>query len=663
MKKLRFIALFLASLTVIILAAGCMSGGSDTTAAPVPQTDGTTEEASREPETTEPETYDPALDVSELVKDEDGNVDVKPIDPGLFVGVDGLGRTLLTHDDVGDVREDKTVGIFYSSWHGDFADEAILAYNNQEILDKYPDINKNNFNDSRWGTAHYHFWNEPVYGYYSGNDEWVIRRQAELLADAGVDCVICDNTNGAFTWMTTAKKLMKVFHEARVDGVKAPTVTFLLPFGATDGARSQINKFYEQIYKAEYYPDSWTMWDGKPLIIGYKSCLDRSAENYKEISKFFTWREGQPDYRATQTASGQWGWLSLYPQATYKAKMKDKTVEEITVGVAQNYNWKKKGLTAMNGDDVTDRTYTSKGYDTQPNAELYGANFAEQFEYALEVDPRFIFITGWNEWVAIRQREWPPAGHSAAGVVGNAFADQFDDIASRDIEPTRGRLLDHYYYQMVNFIRRYKGVNALPASSSAKTIDINGGFGQWANVLPEYNSYQGNTGNRAALGYGNPAGGGRFRYKDESGRNDIYDMKVAQDKNNVYFMVRCVDDITPYTDENWMRLYIDTGDSEKSWEGFEFILNKTSPSDDHTASLCTFTGSGFETEAVCDVQYSVKGNVLAVSIPRSALGIGEGKFTVDFKWADNSADGDVMDFYTKGDAAPGGRFRYRYTSE
>lgn len=664
MKNLRITAVILAFLTLIPAIAGC-GGGADTTAAAtsVPDTSAAGESAVTEPEETADESYDPALDISALEKDEDGNVAVKPVDPGLLVGVDGLGRMLLTHEDVGDVRADRTVGIFYSSWHGDFAEQAMLAENNQEILDKYPDIDKNDFNDKRWGNSGYHFWNEPIYGYYSGNDEWVIRRQAELLADAGVDCIICDNTNGAFTWMTTAKKLMKVFHEARVDGVKAPTVTFLLPFGATDGARKQINELYEKIYKAEYYPDSWTIWEGKPLLIGYKSSLDRKAENYKEILSFFTWREGQPDYKAKQTASAQWGWLSVYPQATYKAKIKNTEIEEITVGVAQNYNWKKKGLTAMNGDHVTDRTYTSKGYDTRENAELYGANFCEQFDYALETDPKFIFITGWNEWVAIRQKSWPPQGASPAGVIQNAFADQFNDIASRDIEPTKGRLKDHYYYLMVNYIRKYKGVNAPQEASGKKTINVLGGYGQWANVLPEYNSYQGNTGKRAALGYADPAGGGRIKYKDESGRNDIYDAKVAQDKNNVYFMVRCVDDLTPYTDENWMRLYLDVSESDKNWETYEFVLNKTSPKDEHTAVLEAFTGNGFESEPVCDVEYGVSGNVLMVKIPRSALGVGGGQFTLDFKWADNSANGDIMDFYTLGDAAPGGRFKFRYASK
>ena len=54
-------------------------------------------------------------------------------------------------------------------------------------------------------------------------------------------------------------------------------------------------------------------------------------------------------------------------------------------------------------------------------------------------------------------------------------------------------------------------------------------------------------------------------------------------------------------------------------------------------------------------------NYLVVKIPKSYLGITGDKFTVNFKWNDNMQnDGDVMDFYSNGDTAPGGRFMYSY---
>jgi len=43
--------------------------------------------------------------------------------------------------------------------------------------------------------------------------------------------------------------------------------------------------------------------------------------------------------------------------------------------------------------------------------------------------------------------------------------------------------------------------------------------------------------------------------------------------------------------------------------------------------------------------------------------LGTGSFTLRFKWADNNlAEGDILDLYQYGDAAPGGRFMYRYAA-
>ena len=61
------------------------------------------------------------------------------------------------------------------------------------------------------------------------------------------------------------------------------------------------------------------------------------------------------------------GLAPVYPQVVYNNC--DGTPEQTTVGVAQNYS-AEAGLTAMNGENVFSRTYTSKGYDTRANAKL-----------------------------------------------------------------------------------------------------------------------------------------------------------------------------------------------------------------------------------------------------------------------------------------------------
>ncbi len=651
MKKIKFISMALAALMLASSLLACADDISD-------PSDTSSQNTGDVPTAGE---YDSALDNSAVTLYSEGDytsLTANYASTSSWVFTDGLGRTSSSNAEVGNLKEEKFVGVFYSPWHGTFAPQQ-YAYNIQNILDKYPDIDINDYNDSRWGKkGAYHFWNEPIYGYYSCKDEWVIRRQAEMLAAAGVDAIVCDNTNGTFTWADSMMKMLKVFNQARVDGVQAPKVIFHLPFFDNDAAITQIKELYKRFYTKEQYNDCWFMLDGKPLIIIDPAILNpRTDPSLQEIVDHFTFRAGQPDYTDRQTKAKQWGWLSVYPQATYTVNNKrGEDVEEMTVGVAQNHNYVDRSLTAMNGQNVTGRTYTSNGYDTRENAVLYGANFAEQFEYALKKKPKFILITGYNEWVAIRQEEW--------NGVTNAFADQFNDVYSRDVEPTKGALKDHYYYQMAEYIRKFKGADAVPEASSPIKIDINGGYGQWANVAPRYITYAGNTFERNGRGYLDPSTGAQLIYKDSTGRNDLYDFKVARDNEYVYFMARCVQDITPYTDEKWMQLYIDVNDGEANWETFDYILNKQTPKSESVAVLEKFTGNGFDTEAAGDVEYHVNGNVMMVKIPKALLGITSNEFTVNFKWTDNvQVQGDIMDFYLTGDVAPTGRFKYQYNAK
>ncbi|MHC1696031.1 MAG: hypothetical protein AB9835_12350 [Eubacteriales bacterium] len=556
---------------------------------------------------------------------------------------DALGRTLPDISTAGAVRKDKFVGIFYWTWHYNFTGNT--PFNNTAFMKLHPEV-KNDYNSPLWdtGTSNQHFWDEPLFGYYDTRDKWVLRRHAEMLADAGVDVVIFDCTNGTFTWRPSYTALLETFAEARADGVKTPQIAFILPFGANDDTAVSLRQLYLDIYRRDKYRNLWFYWEGKPLIMAYPDSLKNRDDLSKEIKEFFTFRPGQPSYTKGQERDDQWGWLSVYPQQVYKNP--DGTPEQITVGVAQNHS-KELGLTAMNGVNVFGRTYTSKGYDTRENALLYGANLEEQFEYALEVDPEFIFITGWNEWVAGRYEEW-------CGVK-NAFPDQFDETFSRDIEPTKDTLKDNYFYQMVSYIRRFKGVRELPEASGEKSIKL-GASGQWDDVSPAYRSYQNNTKARDHGGY---AG---CYYKNETGRNDIVLSKVARDKDNLYFMVQSSSVLSPKSDKLWMRLLLDIeGYDAPTWEGFQYIVNRTSPSDKATLEK---SDGGWTWSEVGGVEYSVNGNTLEMKIPKSLLGITGDKFTVNFKWCDNNLEsGDIMDFYQYGDTAPQGRFCYVYKAE
>ncbi len=583
--------------------------------------------------------------------------------PDTWAMTDGLGRVLSDNEDVGNLKNNKTVAMFYWPWHQEFSQEN-GAYNLTEILSLYPKA-VNDYDHKAWSLfpSAYYFWDKPIYGYYSTNDIYVVRKQAELLADAGVDVIIMDCSNGSYLWEYAVDMIFRVFQQAKKDGVNVPQVSFLLNFSGGASGAGQITTLYNKIYKAGKYSDLWFYWDGKPLIMVDPNCIASNAE----ISKFFTFRRPEAGYNFDDTTvqDNRWSWLSIYPQARNGVDSKG-NVEEMAVGVAQN--WNHQGLVAMNDPDgnVRGRSYTSGNYSysynkngqtvtinkNTANSVYYGLNFQQQWDYAIKNNPEIIFVTGWNEWVAVRQEKWQGTE--------NAFGDQYSPEYSRDIEPSEGILKDYYYTQLAENIRRYKGVSALPVTSANKTIDINAETDQWANILPEYSHYANNkTGSRNNYGYGDLM----YKTTDETKcRNDIVSSKVAYDDQYVYFMAETVKEITPYTDGRWMRLLIDTtpGSTTNSWEGFDYIINRNT--EDRTASTTLLEKStgGWNFTAVGEVEYSVSGKRIQIKIPRSYLGFDSASKPVfNFKWTDNNlADGDIMSLYTEGDNAPGSRFTF-----
>lgn len=565
---------------------------------------------------------------------------------------DALGRELSTHAEVGDPREGKFVGLFYWTWHArQSKDKAALDVT--EYLVRNPGA-KDDFDNPIWpkGNGHPWFWSEPLFGYYKSTDEWVLRKHAEMLADAGVDVIIFDCTNGNITWKESYTKLCEVFVDARKDGVRTPQIAFMLPFSLTPGGKEIIRELYTELYKAGKYRDLWFYWKGKPLIMALPEFVngvqgdgeDDSLE--REMRDFFTFRPGQPVYNVGPTRPDHWGWLEIYPQHGF-AKNEDGTFEQMTVGVAQNWS-KERGLTAMNAPGAFGRSYAhERGHITEPGAVNYGHNFQEQWERALKVDPEFIFITGWNEWIAGRHKFW--------GQQENAFPDQFNQEFSRDVEPMKGGHGDNYYYQMVSNIRRFKGMPTLSTVSSPTTVSIDGRFSEWEDVLPEYKSYEGNTKHRDHDGWGS------FHYRNKTGRNDIVQAKVARNDLFVYFYVETAEAMTPVTDEGWMRLFIDVDRNQNTgWEGYDFVINRINP---EQKAILEKSDAAWYWQKVGEVNYEVKANKMELRIPRSHFGEDK-KLDFEFKWSDNmQEEGNIMDFWRNGDVAPGGRFNFPYTTQ
>ncbi len=581
-----------------------------------------------------------------------GHAVAQPVNSDQWAATDALGRRVREYRDASDKKQDKFVAIFYWTWHQGDDDTTYHIKNITEIVRKYPEAMKD-YHHPAWGDKQpgFFFWEQPLLGYYKTTDPWVLRKHAEMLADAGVDAVFFDCTNGDLTWKESYEALLKTWDQAQKDGVNTPRIAYMLPFGPVPHGLTSLRQLYREVYKPGRYRNLWFFWKGKPCIMGYPDNLTDSPED-KEIAAFFTFRPGQPDYVSGPSRNDQWGWLENYPQHGY-VKGADGKFEQVTVGIAQNASPETKGhCSAFNLPGSYGRSFTKRnGFDPRVDGYLYGWNFMEQWDRAFELDPELVFVTGWNEFTA---GQWLPVN----GWTGKpfSFVDQFDWEHSRDIEPNKGwgDKGDVYYLQLTDQVRKFKGMSAPDKVSVPKTIRIGKADG-WAEVAPYFRHYKGNTQHRDHRG--------RYDqyYRNNTGRNDIVGAKVARDAEKVYFYVETSETLTPQTDRNWMMLFIDVDrDKSTGWNGYDFIVNRVNPKD-NKAVIEKNVGNRWEWRKTAETKFAVNGNKLELEIPRSVLNLTGKAVNIEFKWNDNMQEnGNIMDFYVNGDTAPGGRFNFVY---
>ncbi len=547
-----------------------------------------------------------------------------------WVATDGVGRTLPGYAECGPPRPGKYVGVFYFLWLGQHGTGG--PYDITRLLEENPA-------DPQWGPLHsFHHWGEPELGYYLSDDSYVLRRHAHMFADAGVDVVIFDVTNG-YPYQTVYTQLCNVFSQIRTEGGTTPRIAFLAPFWDPD---PMVRQLYDNLYGPGLFADLWFTWKGKPLILADIDLVTDPAHK-----DFFTFRKPVPSYFPGPDGPDQWGWLEIYPQHGFY----DETgaIEEVTVSVAQNAV--DHALTAMSDPrGAMGRSWHGGHKEPGANAVNHGYNFAEQWQRALELDPAFVFVTGWNEWVAQRLDSFGPVSGDAV------FVDAYTQEYSRDAEPMKGGHTDNYYYQMVANIRGFKGVRAPQAAGPARTITIDGTFEDWTAVDPEFRDTAFDTVHRNHDGWGSAG-----PYVDTTGRNDIVRIMVAYDDEFVYFYAKTQEDLTASSDPNWMLLFIDADSNhETGWEGYDYLVNQEVV-DANTTTLKRSQG-GWNWSPVEQVPYRATGNRLELRLPRTAVGMAQvPDVTFDFHWADNlQQPGEIADFALSGDSAPNRRFNYHF---
>lgn len=586
----------------------------------------------------------------------------RDIQSDTWVAIDALGRALPSGKEAGAVRPDRFVGVFYYLWHGahGYSDEGGGHDQNKvkvpvgKDLEAPYDITKilqQPKEQRQWGPVNrFHHWGEPLFGYYVANDDWVIRRHAQMLSDVGVDVVLFDVTNG-FTYHDISFNLLRIYSEIRADGGRTPQIAFLCNGSLINAARNAAAALWRNLYLPGKYQELWFQWKGKPLILGDPEAFTDEMKAFFSIRNSWAWSRGGQNGQPTKwfgDGKDCWNWLDYTPQNYGWHNSPDKP-EQVPVATAQHPH-----------PDIGKSYHDGK--PMHPPATEKGLYFAEQWKRALEIDPEFILVTQWNEWVAQRfinkgEKHFENYAGEPNQPGDSVFIDVYNQEYNRDIEPMKGGHGDNYYYQMAANIRKFKGARPAPQAGAPQSIDLAGRLEQWDGVQTTYFDTVKDTLPRDHHGWG-----GAGPYRDESGRNDFVSAKVARDAQNLFFMVQTAQPITPPSGENWMELFIAaTGFAAPAWEGFHYRLRLEDAGQGlYAVERCE---GGFKWTKFGSAKFVATGNTLQLALPRSLLGQCAAEESLDlcFKWSDNRQTTEAIDWLKFGDTAPNARFMYRYS--
>ena len=549
-----------------------------------------------------------------------------------WAATDGLGRALPTHAQVGDPRANREVGAFYFLWLGREERDS-GPFNLTQIMAAHPDALLPGHGDVLGGVPGFHWWDEPIWGYYNSADPAIIRKHAQMLSDAGVDMLLFDASNN-YNYPDVVNAICREFHRMQRAGQRVPRLAFHTVASSGEQQVKQVQTIYDSFYKSGENDDLWYRWKGKPLIVADPN------QNFAEgLGDYFTFRKTY--WGGKNPGPGAWDTDGFYPsgEARHDQFNAMGQLEQLAVPVASSII--NSPISRMGSGTGRSWHKTQKeGYrDLAPGAIARGIQFQDNWDYALQKDPPFILTYGWNEWIV--QRFAYPDGTSY-------FVDQFTDEFSKDIEPMKGGFGDAYYYQLAANVRRYKGVRALPPIARRR-ISLKGNAEPWDAVGPEFRDTLGDAVARDFVGW-NPT----LHYRNTTGRNDIKRAKAALSGADLAFYVQTSEHLSAPVPGDWMTLYIDADrNAATGWMGYDFRVSPAS-------GVIERNLGGYQWGQGRKVKTRIGGDSVEVLVPRALLNLAANAAGVDFKWTDNCYQkGDWSDFTLNGDAAPNDRFNYR----
>lgn len=587
-----------------------------------------------------------------------------------LVGVDHLGRVF---HPIHSFRDDKQTGLFFWPWIGQpyatgiYDATKILAMPNGVSL--LTDFNMYDEKISPNGQAH--FWGEPIWKYYNSEDEWVIRKQMQMLTMAGIDFIYFDTTN-ALIYQNVIIKILRIISEYQHKGWNPPKIMFY----THSKSIQTTNWIYREIYQPGLYPETWYRIDGKPAIVAYTNVEDDLAEaksrndiDYAptplsdEILAFFHFFK--PQWPSDSFIENGFPWVEwTYPQPIHSGVMSVTVASHpmVPMSFSLTRGWNNWG----------------RGWNPEIKKNVLedvekGAFFQKQWDRAIEADPDIISIGGWNEWIAYKQ-PWD-GEYMLCDAVNIEF--------SRDIEPMKGGYQDAYYIQMIQNIRRYKGSAFLGMKTEKKgrgtndfrdrektkstgvtlaadgfaeqeqTIRLSGKLAQWDKV-----NYRIINIGSDDIGRDNYGISQTVHYKQDAPQHILQEVRITHDRQYVYFYIRCNRTMQVEHTHRQLQLLIGTGEpGSRVWECYDYRIGRAY--DDSFATIDRI-GKDFSHMEIGKASYTLQDSILLLRIPRDAIAL-DTHDVFYFKVASEvNEPSDLMSYYTSGSCMPMGRLSYLY---
>ena len=662
-------SLLLAVWMALSLMAACGGNGTLDTTAPdfdAPATDAPAQTSPTADETeqdsvaeTEPETEAPVVDTADRVEDTRG-LTAAEYSVLNITGTDDFGRVINAVD--GKIDDDRYVGMFFfltlgqhDNHSGIFDVDLITAGGtHHKAFTAYDTF------ITPVGAAH--FWGEPVWGYYNSEDPWVIRKQVEMLTMAGVDFLVLDTSNNVLYERVTTQ-LFAILQEYDDKGWDVPKVVYYLGKHDVNADISVFKQVYKIFYEKDTYKNLWFTPndDTKPMIIApdtvISSFKNSANASEKALYEFFDFRVTQwpidsPVNEPVYEYGAPWIDFSL-PQTSQEGWISLSCAQHVSVNMTDMESSRGRGWTPL---VYQEKTGLWKGRNDHQNW-LQGPNFQAQWNTVLEMtaeekksQARFVFLTGWNEWVAQKIRISD----------GNYYmVDTYNPEYSRDLEPSRSAgMKDYFYLQTIMNIHNDNYSAAVHYIYDSKTPDITkDDTAVWDMSNAVYRDFTGECIPRDFTNMDRS-----MNYVDNTNRNDIDTVTVLRDSEYLYFRVTCVNDITAYTegDQGWMNLWIRTDAAgNETLNGYDFVINRQVNGNKTEIIRCK---SAENMTSVGQGDVYVYGKVMIVRVPLRVLGLNIANYHVQFKVTDNvqNMEKDILNLYATGDAAPIGSLNFDY---